>query len=277
MPLPTPLPPPFDRGVEAVDRGGELSADERAVLAAQFAALVGHDLRSPLAAIKMSALLLGRADLAPVQARALERLNSSAARTQALLGDVVDFIHARLGTGMPLLPQPVDLHDCVARGIAAAAPRDGAPRVEHQRRGDGACVADPERVEQVVAKLLDNALRHADAAHAVVVTSCVDAAGGTVTVCNRGAPISAALQSRLFAPLLRSRDPDEAGELGAGGAGGNSVALGLYLVREIARAHGGDATLRSDDAGTCVEVTFPRLSARVGDGRLAEPTPAVEV
>jgi signal transduction histidine kinase len=119
--------------------------------------------------------------------------------------------------------------------------------------GDDSASLDPSRLEQLVCNLVTNALKHgaADAPVAVTVTGEGDRV--QVQVQNEGAPIPKNLLPNLFDPFR------------AGDAAG-SVGLGLYIVREIALAHGGQVSVDSSERGTAFTVALPRgLAGGVGE------------
>ena len=222
--------------------------EERARLGRHLADLVTHDLRNPLAAIEMGTHLLQRGSLSPAQRRVLDHIDSANARAQRLVTDVADFIDCSFGDGLSVVRAPVALHALVAERLAslgAAAP----DRVfEHDRIGEGACIGDAQRIAQLVAHLVNNALAYGAPDRPVIVASIVEPTAFSIVVHNDGAPVDEALRPALFAPMVHGRAT----------ATGRSLGLGLYLVRQIARVHGGDAVLRSDATGTTVTATFAR-------------------
>jgi sigma-B regulation protein RsbU (phosphoserine phosphatase) len=120
----------------------------------------------------------------------------------------------------------------------------------HLPSGEGECVADADRVSQVVGNLVSNAMTYGEAGSAVTVRSEIAPREFRVSVHNAGVPIPPQLQEALFEPMVRG-----AVETGTQ----RSVGLGLFIVREIAKAHGGGVRVESTAAaGTTFVVTFPR-------------------
>ena len=143
-----------------------------------------------------------------------------------------------------------DLHAVVADSIdelRTASPEIGLVHVTH---GDGVCTADVHRLEQLLGNLVANAIAYGDSSVPITVTSHVAPSFFSVAVHNAGPPIPAAAQAALFEPMTRGAHT---------GGKTSSVGLGLFIVREIARAHRGQALVRSSaDEGTTFEVVFPR-------------------
>jgi signal transduction histidine kinase len=212
-------------------------------------AIVGHDLRTPLGAILLSAgALTGRGDLTQQQAKVVDRIATSAARMNAIIGDLLDFGRAREGIGFALRLERVDLAEVARRAIAELTAGGRKRPIALRVEGDPALDADPARLAQVVSNLVGNALEHGGAGE---VTVGIDGRGPDVelAVHNDGPPIPPELLPHVFEPFRRGEDDRRAGSTG----------LGLFIVREIVVAHGGTATASSDAAtGTTLSVRLPR-------------------
>jgi signal transduction histidine kinase len=224
---------------------------------------VGHDMRSPIGAIKMTLDVLEQraGPLRAADASALDRIRRSAARLEELVNGVLDFARARSGAGIPVDPTHVALEDVVRRAIDEVAAANGGHRIECRVSGRTAGWWDPARLTQLTTNLLQNAVRHG--ARSGPVDVIVDGTKDReVLLCvhNLGEPIPASHLPRIFEPFERRRSP---GENAAG------LGLGLFIVREIARAHGGHVSVTSSaDAGTAFTVTLPR-----GDEVIVPPAP----
>jgi signal transduction histidine kinase len=219
-----------------------------------FVAILGHDLRGPLSAITMSAMVAERKATDEATRRSASRILASARHMGRMIGDLLDLTRTRLGGGMPLDLDTVDVAAAVAQTVDEA--RLAAPDVEiaFTTSGQAQATADPDRIRQLVGNLLGNAVTHGDRTAPVRVTLQADdpAAAIRITVANAGA-IPAEVLPRLFDPF-RAR-ADRTGR-------GSGLGLGLYIVRQIARAHGGDVEARSDPAsGTAFTVTIARSAA----------------
>ena len=202
---------------------------------AELVSTVAHELRSPLTSVKgFTATLLAKWDrFTDAQKRLmLETVDADADRVTRLISELLDI--ARIDSGrLVVRPQLVDLPAIVERhvqGLVASGYRPDRFAVE-TLPGQPEVWADADKVQQVIANLVENALRHGDG----MVTVRVAPAGPdvAVTVLDQGPGVPAHLRSRVFAKFWR--------EGRRGGSG-----LGLYIVRGLVEAHGGRVTV--DDA-----------------------------
>jgi two-component system, sensor histidine kinase and response regulator len=217
-----------------------------------FVAAVGHDLRSPLAAITVAVGLLDAKVTDPEVRRIVGRVDSSIRRFGAILDLLDDLARIRLGGGLDLVRDHADLGAIVAevvREIAMAVPKRV---IAVEQTGDRSGRWDGVRLARVAANLIRNAVQHGDPGAPVEVRVDGSAADSVrLSVCNGGV-IAQPVLARIFEPFRR----------GDGRATRGSLGLGLYIVHEIARAHGGAITVRSTPAdGTCFEVHLPRDAA----------------
>lgn len=225
------------------------AAEDRALFAEQMVAIVSHDLRTPLATIRMGGSVLKMLDLPERYRPLVGNIERATARALALINDLLDFTRARLGRGLAITRQPIDLHATVATQVAELAQAYPQSRIEHRRHGDGRCEADPGRLGQLVGNLVSNAVAYGREGTPVLVTTSADDRDCSIAVRNEGEPIPEALRDSLFQPMVRGT------EAGAS----RSVGLGLYIVGEVARAHGGTVSLASSTAeGTEFVARFPR-------------------
>ncbi|MFL5279034.1 MAG: ATP-binding protein [Myxococcales bacterium] len=214
----------------------------------QFIGVVGHDLRSPLAAIVASAgLILRHESLPAVVAKAAARIGSAGDRMGRMIRDLLDFTQARLGGGLPLSRRDVDLASVVSQMVDEAAMGHPGREVSLTAKGDLRGSFDPDRIAQLVGNLLENALTHGPPGARVTVA----ADGGDpvrIAVANPGGPIPAAEQEKLFLPFERASRT----------AASKGLGLGLFIVDQIARAHGGTVEVRSDESETRFTAVLPR-------------------
>ncbi len=219
-------------------------AKDRALFAEQMVGIVSHDLRNPLSAISMGASVL--ADSVPeAHRRVVDRIQSATMRAANLISELLDFTAARIGKGIAVNPHAIDVHDVVGEAVEELRLAYPQRALVHLREGDGACVADAARVAQVLGNLVSNAVAYGAADRPISITTR-GGAGVELRVHNEGAPIPA--DARVFEPMTRGTDV---------GGKARSVGLGLYIVREIARAHGGTASVASAAAsGTTFTVTL---------------------
>lgn len=215
----------------------------------QLVGVVAHDLRSPLQTVIMGARLIQqRGALEPVQSHTLARMVASAERAAAMIRDLLDLARVRQGLGMRIAPQDADLGAVCARAVAELQGANPGRLVGRAVYGDVHGRFDPERLSQVVVNLASNALHHGGAAARVAVVAEGRPDELTLAVWNDGPAIPPGRLERLFEPRT------------AGGGGTPVVVgLGLFIVREIVRAHGGRLAVRSSpEDGTTFEVVLPR-------------------
>lgn len=237
-------------------RDAQRLLQQQVQFAEMFVGIASHDLRNPLSVILINATLLERhGGLPPELSACVGRIQNSGQRALRLIRDLLDFTQARLGTGLPLNRTPADLHALLRDAVDELRSTHPARQIVLCLHADGAGAWDADRVTQVVANLVGNALRHGAPDQPVTVTL----EGGPDEVClrvhNRGEPIPAALQAELFRPLRRG---DAAAPAGAEAG----IGLGLFIVEQIAAAHGGRAGVHSTpEDGTTFSVWLPRAAA----------------
>lgn len=222
-----------------------------AELREQFIAVLGHDLRSPLAAISASAEYLRRSATEPDLIKLGERLRSSTGRMSRLIDDVLDFTRGRLGSGIGV---SIDRADDIASGLLGviAEIRDANPTRELLAHIDvrGSVRCDPVRLQQLLSNLLGNAISHGAQDQPVVMEARTDDDYLTLSVANRGDPIQPADLARIFEPYWRPLHSKPGGGLG----------LGLHICAQIVKAHGGTLDVTSTaETGTCFTAILPRF------------------
>lgn len=217
--------------------------------------MLGHDMRSPLQAIQMTASCLAALNAGERVSEAATRLIRSGSRMQALLDDLTDFNRTKLGLGINVVPATIDLASMLADEIDELRAIFPDRQIEVQVSGDSQGVWDGRRLQQLLGNLVLNALRYGAQDTPVHVRVTGDASQIRIDVINRGPPIERAMLSRIFEPLTRGAShqgkPDRATSLG----------LGLYIASEIAKAHHGAIEARSDETETLFSVMLPRADA----------------
>lgn len=218
-------------------------------------AALGHELRNPLGAISNGVHVLETAGLSGTDARmVIGIIRRQCAHLGGLVDNLVDLASATFGR-MRLAREPVALHALV-RAVVAQAQRDPAPRptieldLQQQVWVDG----DPQRLTQALRQVLDNAIRFTPASGTVAVALRCTADTATVQVDDTGQGIAPQVLGRLFMPFIQS---EQSLERARGGLG-----LGLALVREIVRLHGGQVSAASAGRGqgTQITIALPLLS-----------------
>jgi PAS domain S-box-containing protein len=218
-------------------------------LSDMFAGIVGHDLRGPLSTIVMAGqLLLGYVD-EPKAVRTIDRMLNAADRMQQMISQLLDFARARADGGIELERRPSELAEIARNVIEEIRLARPEARIELEIRGDACGELDNNRLSQVFANLIGNAVQHGslDAPIAVAIDgSQPDAI--RVAVRNRGT-ISRELLPVLFAPFRGSQQK----ALRSHGLG-----LGLFITDHIVRAHGGAIAAESSDGTTVFRFDVPR-------------------
>jgi signal transduction histidine kinase len=226
---------------------------ERTVDIREILGVVAHDLRNPLAAMRMTAQLLGKPDEMADERRVTlaRRLLTSSNRMEAIVRTLLEYARASAGAVVRLQRETMDLGELTRRVVEEQEVAYPGRRPETRVLGDPVGNWDPGRLEQVIAHLVTNALRHGAESPPPTVT--VDGTGAdqvTVTVTNGGPPIPAEVMDQLFRPFaMPARAP---------GTPRRQIGLGLFVVHELVTAHDGTVAGTSDQAGTRFEVALPR-------------------
>lgn len=223
-------------------------AEDRAKFAEQLVGVVSHDIRNPLSVVHMSTALLERGISPEQQGQVVGRVKRAVARMQHLISDLLDFSQARLGRGLSIRKRSCDLQQAIADAVLELAVAFPDHRLRHEREGEGPIEADPERIVQAVGNLVANAANHGAKGEPITVRSEFGDTAFLVTVHNHGTPIPPEVLPQLFEPMVR----------GAAPGASQGVGLGLFIVREIARGHGGTVRVRSDASGTAFTIELPR-------------------
>lgn len=213
-------------------------------------AVLTHDLRTPVSAIALSAELVERKGHDEAMRRAGSRIKASSRRMARMIDQLLDYSRIRWGV-MPVHRQPANLQTVAESAIAEVALARPDASVTLEAEGALDAEFDADRIMQVFINLISNAAQHGTAGQpiAVQLDGC-DPARLLARVRNAGA-LPAKVQATLFEPF-RDTARGESGGLG----------LGLYIVDQFVRAHGGSVTGRAEgDDGTVFEFSLPRHAA----------------
>jgi phosphoserine phosphatase RsbU/P len=211
---------------------GLASEREAGELREQFIAVLGHDLRNPLAAISAGARILQRSGALQQhkELRILDMINSTVTRMSDLIDNILDFARGRLGGGITLnrdANQPLKpVLDQVVDELRTASPQR---LIETSFEITGSVNCDRTRIGQLASNLIGNALTHGARDRPVHVGAKTDDHEFTLWVANAGEPIPETAMQRLFEPFFRGDVRDSRQGLG----------LGLHIASQIAQAHGG--------------------------------------
>ena len=214
--------------------------------------MLGHDMRSPLHTIQMTASYLAALNAGEQVSEAASRLIRSGASMKALLDDLVDFSRTKLGLGINISLANADLAALFADEMEQL--RGGHPdcQLELAVAGNTRGRWDGPRLQQLLRNLVSNAIKYGVPDTPVRVVLTGEKADVLFEVRNSGPTIEGSLLDQIFDPLKRGpaegNNDDTDGGLG----------LGLYIVREVALAHEGEVTVRSERGETVFAVRLPR-------------------
>jgi signal transduction histidine kinase len=242
---------------EAID---EALAESTAAYAEQvnhsrdiFLAILGHDLRAPLQAVSMSTeILMRKTNLEGDALTCALHIKRGTRHMAVMVGDLLELVRSRLGKSLPIEPAPMDLADTAREAIAQACAAQPQCDPTLSVEGDTQGVWDGRKLNQMLQNLIGNALQHGSNNSAVKLTLRGEADSVRLTVHNDGAPIPPEALPTIFDPLVRSADEELNGPT-------TSLGLGLFIVREVVKAHQGTIDVSSNEAdGTMFTVVLPR-------------------
>ena len=221
-----------------------------------FLAILGHDLRAPLATLTASGDLLARPELpaAEVQ-RAGARVRRSALLMSSMVNDLIGYTRTELGRGMPITLALADVGAVCRSAIEDAHSTFPDSRFDLSSEGELSGMYDSVRLHQLFTNLFVNAAKYGAAGEPVRVRAVGDADVICVDVNNRGSEIPQSAWREIFQPLVRlsSGSSEEHKDRQT------SLGLGLYVAREVATLHGGSIEVRSTrEDGTTFIVCLPR-------------------
>ena len=215
-----------------------------------FLGVLGHDLRGPLTAILLTSNLMTQMTTDAPLSRLARRLVMSGERMSTLLDDLLDFSRSSLGVGLRITRRNADLAQELHEEIDMLRMAWPDTRIHHTSHGAIHGAYDASRVREAMANLVNNAVKHGEAGGDVRIHLDSDEEGIVLTVENSGAAISDDTLSRMFDPLQR-------GPMATGQDDGTSLGLGLFVVREIARAHDGEVAVTCAGDRTVFTMQLP--------------------
>jgi sigma-B regulation protein RsbU (phosphoserine phosphatase) len=229
---------------------GLATEKENAELREQFIAVLGHDLRNPLAAISAGARMLQRSGVLQdhKHLRILDMINTTVTRMSDLINDVLDFARGRLGGGITLTREanrPLEpVLEQVVDELRTASPQRV---IENSFEITQPVNCDHTRIGQLLSNLIGNALTHGAPDKPVCIGAKTEGDDFKLWVANAGDPIPTAAMERLFEPFFRGDVRESRQGLG----------LGLHIASQIAQAHGGRIDVTSTPDETRFVLTMP--------------------
>lgn len=227
----------------------------------QFIAVLGHDLRNPLASLSAGLRMLDKNIVEPSKIRVLKLMGDSINRMGALIDSLLDLARGRLGGGLGL---EISVQERIEPLLAKIVNEIQSAHPERTIETDFALHqsidVDRGRLEQLLSNLLGNAITHGAEDQPLKVVASVVNDQFELSVANSGKPIPPGVLPRLFQPFYRGEDnPNKQG-----------LGLGLYIAHEIAKAHGGALQVTSNAAETRFVFTMP-IVGRSGETNSERP------
>ncbi len=219
-----------------------------AELREQFIAILGHDLKNPVGAIASSAQLLMRMSSDKKTLRLAGIIADSSFRISGLVENLLDFARGRLGEGIQLtLNEEREAHIFLRHIISELQALWPEAVVETRFDMSHPVSIDSKRISQLFSNLLANALSYGKPGYPVIVEAVSGPELFSLAVSNAGEKISDSAMPLLFHPFSRGKFQH----------GKDGLGLGLYIASEIAKAHGGELTVISDDEQTTFSFRMP--------------------
>jgi signal transduction histidine kinase len=225
-------------------------SDERKTseLREQFIAVLGHDLRNPLASIAAGArLLLPKVNGDAQATEIFGMMQKSISRMTSLVDNIMDFARGRLGAGITLDRSPQSVQPILTQVIEELRSINPDRKIDADLRLTDDINCDGPRIGQLFSNLLANALTHGSPDRRIFVEATTHAGEFELSISNSGKAISPEAMAKLFQPFYRGEVRKSLQGLG----------LGLFISSEIAKAHGGSLTVASNARETRFTFRMP--------------------
>ncbi len=210
----------------------------------QFLATLSHELRNPLSALTSGLALMASRGFDPSSlSSVLDLMNRQCQSMARLLDDLLDF--SRIGRGkISFSQQPVQLREIVEESIATVQQRILAKKQKLHidfQACDSFCMADRDRLKQVIVNLLTNANKYSPNDHEIFVTLQVSHKVLVLEIRDTGDGIPESMLENIFEPFVQLRDRQVKTDDGLG--------IGLALARRLTELHGGTLVANSEGLG----------------------------
>lgn len=217
----------------------------------KFVSALTHDLRTPLAAIKMSAQILQLKSTDPdILEKCLHRIMGNVDRADRMIRDLLDANRLKANEGLPVFIEPYQLEDIIAHAIKDLEDLHGKRFVVQNEVGSVSVFWDNMAIHRLIDNLASNAIKYGSEDTPITIGVTRDGDWLNVSVHNLGNPISAEDQKLLFHQYQRTEFAKASKQKGWG--------IGLSLVQGLARAHNGSISLKSSpDHGTTFTARLP--------------------
>ncbi|WP_456866247.1 GAF domain-containing sensor histidine kinase [Galbibacter sp. BG1] len=221
----------------------ELSEERRlAELRDTFIAILGHDLRNPVATTRMISDILIHQKLPEAATNQLKLIKSSSYRMQELIDTILDLAKGHIADGirLNLVRNKNHLINSLSQVISEAKAIDPSRTFKTTIEIDKSFPCDVDRLGQLLSNLLSNAIKHGNRKDPILIYTGIKFNSFIISVTNTGPRISENVSKNLFKPYYKENSIKNAQGLG----------LGLYIVSEIAKAHQGTVEVNSNDIQT---------------------------
>lgn len=236
---------PGTSGTEPVMR----ALEERLEIQERLLGIVSHDLRTPLNTILTAAAVIQRRpDVDERLASAVRYIVAAGNRAERLVSDLMDFTQTRYGASLSIQPDVVDVRRLIRNIVEEARLTFPSRELLVDVQDIGSALWDADRIHQALINLLRNAVAYSPAGSAVHVAATDRDDIIELRVTNQSEALPAELMENLFEPMKRLEGISKGGGLG----------LGLYIVKQIAIAHGGTVVVESAGAEISFAVRLPR-------------------
>jgi len=223
-----------------------------------FAGVLAHDLRNPLGAMMTSAQILLRRqqDGDGRNAKTIDRMLGTGQRMKRMIDQLLDLTRVRVGGGMQVDPCLSNLEEICGQAIDELELAHPTWNIRRETVGDLAGNWDPDRLLQIVSNLVGNAGQHGRPGAPIAVSLDGRTADAVTLDVHSEGDIPEAMLPRLFDPFRGTQRAGDSGGLG----------LGLFIVKELVRAHGGTVDVTSSPSvGTTFSIRLPRQSPRAAE------------
>jgi signal transduction histidine kinase len=219
----------------------------------RFVGALSHEIRNPLNTITLIAQVLAKSPLEEPQRDSVGRIHKNAESISRMVDDLAILVRSRMSLGLPLSQESFDLGALTEETLEEFKLSHPNAIFEIEKIGEVTGTWDKLRLKQMIFNLASNAITHSSDKQAkVVVRETYEAV--VLTVSNRGKPIPADEQQRIFEPFVHKGEA-------ASAQPSSGLGLGLFVVRQIAETHKGSIEVVSNEIeGTTFTVKLPRIS-----------------
>lgn len=219
-----------------------------------FLAIIGHDLRNPLATAMLASSYIIQTGLDGPITTAANRIQKAGKRMNGLVNDLIDYTRTNLGVTLPIVIKKTNMSslcaDTLAEHVMAHPEIEFQLTVESDAHGEW----DDNRIAQALSNLLGNAVQYGKKCSPIVLQLATTEDDVYISLKNHGPVIPETRFTSLFEPLIRLSDPSAEVQ-----TDNRNLGIGLFIAREIICAHGGDIKVSSnEDDGTEFTIKLPR-------------------